>query len=93
MKIDKLNFEKLAIKNWTSFFDPRQMFSYLATIAAGYLNEQGKITSLRITRFEPTLEGIIIWIEYNIQNKTTSVNATSEFLLIGDELKHITSVK
>ena len=93
MKIDKQNLEKLAIKNWPSFLDPRQMFLYLTTIAEEQLHIQGKVTSIRMTRFELTLQGIIIWIEYIIKYNTSSVNATSEFLVVGDELIHQTTAK
>jgi len=93
VKINKENFEKLGIKNWTSFVDPRQMFSYLESIASEHLNEKGKVISVRITRFELSQQGIIIWIDYSLNNNTILVKATSEFLLVNDELFHVKSIK
>jgi hypothetical protein len=88
MKIVKQNFEKVMIKNWTSFFDIKETFSFLTTITKEQLNISGKVTSIRVTRFELTIQGIVIWFEYIIQSSTTNVNVTSEFLLKNDQLIH-----
>ncbi|MCK9458452.1 MAG: hypothetical protein M0R80_02265 [Proteobacteria bacterium] len=93
MKIDKQNFEKLGIKNWSSFIDPRQLFAHLAILADEQLSIKGKVTSIRITRFELSLKGIIIWIEYIVNYNAASVNIISEFLLVNDELIHQTTAK
>lgn len=93
MKINKQNFETLGIKNWSSFIDPRQLFDYLAILAKEQLNVIGKVTSIRITRFELSINGIIIWIEYIVSHNITSVNVISEFLLVNDKLIHQTTAK
>jgi hypothetical protein len=92
MKIDIKNFETLVIKNWTKFIDPRQMFSFIKEIASTHLDKQEPINSVRLTRFELTSQGIIIWVEYIIGKKGSSVNAVSSFLLIKDEFQHLQSL-
>ena len=91
MKINKENFEKLGIKHWSSFLDPREFFLYLTNLANEQLGVNGKVTTVRLTRFEPSLNGIIIWTEYIINYNSTSVNVISEFLLVNDELIHQTT--
>jgi hypothetical protein len=94
MKIDKINLEKLIVKNWTSFIDPRIMFAHLRELVKIHLlsPEPYSINSIRLTRCESTTSGLLIWIDYIIKSEGSPVNATSEFLLVDDKLNYIKSI-
>ena len=53
--------------------------------ASKHLDKQGTIHNLKMTRFELTSKGFIIWAEYSIDNK----NITSEFNLSNSKITHI----
>lgn len=83
LNLDKI--ENLLLTSWTQFTNYRELLSLCIKFSNEHLDIQGTIHTLKITRFELTSEGFVIWVEYSIDNK----NITSEFVLSNSEIIHI----
>jgi hypothetical protein len=83
LNLDKI--ENLLLTSWTQFTNYRELLSLCAEFSHEHLDTQGTIHTLKMTRFELTSKGFIIWVEYSIDNK----NITSEFTLSNSEITHL----
>jgi hypothetical protein len=81
---DPNKLEKLIIKNWTDFIDTRKLLNLLKTNYELDFNINPDIKSLTVSYCELRLQGICIWISYNIIDSNQDVNITNEFLLKND---------
>ncbi len=90
----KTKFEKLLVKNWTEFLEIRKVIEFLKTMTIKELETTNpKITTLSVSNCFFSERGIIIWIDYSIQNSNKIVNRTSEFLIRNDgKIEYVNSI-
>lgn len=80
---DPRKLEKLLIKDWIQFIDPRKLLNFIKNnIENNHDIIDPKIQSLMVSNCELKPEGISLWIDYNIVNSNNNVNVTNEFLLL-----------
>jgi hypothetical protein len=80
---DPRKLEKLLIKDWMQFIDPRKLLNFIKNnIENNHDIIDPKIQSLMVSNCELKPEGISLWIDYNIVNSNNNVNVTNEVLLL-----------
>lgn len=89
LNIQKL--ETLLVANWTGFLNTREILAFVNN-QARYLNIDGPISSLTISRFEFIKDGFLLWMEYSTTLNNEKIRITTEALLTAsNELLHIRS--
>jgi hypothetical protein len=79
---DPIKLEKLLIKGWTEFIEPRKLLNFLKTNAEKTFQiNNAKIQTLLISNCEIESTGISLWINYNIVNSNSPVNITHKAML------------
>ena len=91
---DPRKLEKLLIKDWIQFIDPRKLLNFIKNnIEKTHNIINPKIQSLIVSNCELKPEGISLWIDYNIVNSSSNVNITNEILLLPDgEIKILNTI-
>lgn len=79
---DPTKLEKLLVKDWINFINPRNLLNFLRSNAEiKFQITNPKIQTLMVSNCELKPEGISLWINYNIVNSNSNVNITDELLL------------
>lgn len=91
---DPRKLEKLLIKDWIQFIDPRKLLNFIKNnIEKNHNIINPKIQSLMVSNCELKPEGISLWIDYNIVNSNNNVNITNEIMLLPDgEIKILNTI-
>jgi len=88
MYINFQELEKLLLKNWANFLDPRKCLDFVKEQVDA--NVPDKIQKLMLSRFELSENGFILWMEF----ASGSSNYTTEAILkFNGELVHIETYK
>lgn len=78
---DPIKLEKLLIKHWTEFIEPKEIINLARSTAERQLGySPPNIQNLKITRFELVNSNFVIWIDFIIKNQNSNVNTTIEIL-------------
>lgn len=76
---DPNKLENTLIKHWIEFIDVRKLLNFASSTAEQQFKQKPpNIQNLKITRFEVTNLGFVIWIDYMVNNKNDIVNITIE---------------
>jgi|LakMenE18May11ns_1017448.scaffolds.fasta_scaffold9607757_3 hypothetical protein len=82
---DPIKLEKLLIKDWISYIDPRKLLELIKLNVKNLFNiEEPKIQTLLISNCEFNQEGISLWVSYKIIKSNEIVNSTTQILLNPD---------
>jgi hypothetical protein len=82
---DPRKLEKLLIKDWIEFVDPRQLLNFIKNNVQNALNiSDPKIQTLLVSNCIFDKKGISLWISYKIIKTEEVVNVTTEIFLNPD---------
>lgn len=80
--LDPTKLEKLLIKDWTNYINPRELLNLVKNNVTNKYNIiDPKIQTLTISYCEINQKGITLWINYNIIKSNEVVNATTEIIV------------
>lgn len=83
--LDPTKLEKLLIKDWINYINPRELLSFIKNNVENEFNIiDPKIQTLMISHCELNQKGIMLWINYNIIKSKEVVNATTQILFYFD---------
>lgn len=82
---DPNKLEKLLIKNWADFINPRELLSFIRNNVEQKFNiTNPKIQTLLISNCEFDNNGLFLWISYKILKSNETVNSTTKVFLNQD---------
>ena len=82
---DPIKLEKLLVKDWIEYIDPRKLLQLIKNNAKEKFNIiDPKIQTLMVSNCEFNQKGLLLWISYKIIKDNEVVNSTTEIQLNPD---------
>lgn len=83
--LDKEKMEEILVAKWTEFLNVRKLLQFTKDIAIKYLSlPESCVNEIKISRFEFSSKGFILWLEAIIIQSEEKHNTTIEVLLSSD---------
>ena len=92
--INKQKFETLLLTHWSEFINVRTLIQYSKETLLKYHNlpVNCQVYQLKISRFEFTTKGFLLWIDVILIDLDNKINTTLEVSLSDTNIEYVNSI-